>query len=255
MNNPLDNAIAVLKTHQNASHGPLGDVSPLAKILTACAYLVLAVSFRMYDLVGTAIFAALPFVFAAICRISPLFLLKRSMLALPFILFAGLANCWYDRALVTVLPGMALPGGVVALLTMICKTLGTVATVTLLAATTSISNISAALSSLHIPCIIVLQIQLLFRYLLLSFEEARTITTAYHLRAPSSKKIPLKHWGAIIARTFLRAAQRGDTIYLVMQCRLFDARRPLPKAKRPTPREWFATILFIAALCGFRYFL
>ena len=40
-----------------------------------------------------------------------------------------------------------------------------------------------------------------------------------------------------------------------MQCRLFDARRPLPKAKRPTPREWLATILSIAALCGLRYFL
>ena len=255
MNNPLDNAIAVLKTHQNALHGPLGDVSPLAKILTACAYLVLAVSFRIHDIVGTTVFATLPFAFAAICRISPLFLLKRAALALPFILFAGLANCWYDRAAVAVLPGMALPGGIVALLTMICKTLGTVATIALLSATTSISDISKALSSLHVPCIIVLQIQLLFRYLLLSFEEARTVTTAYHLRAPSSRKIPLRNWGAIIARSFLRAAQRGDTIYLAMQCRLFDARRPLPKAKRPTPREWLATILSIVALCGLRFFL
>ena len=255
MSNPLDNAIAVLRTHQDTEHGPLGAVSPLPKVLVTFAYLLLAVSFRSHDCLGTAIFALLPYVFGAICRISPWFLLKRASLALPFVLCAGLANCWFDRVPVNVLPHFSLPGGVVVLVGLVCKTLGTVAAVTLLAATTSISQISAALTSLHVPCPIVVQLQLLFRYLLLTFEEMRTIVTAYRLRAASTGGIPLRHWGAIVTRAFLRAGNRGNAIYLAMQCRLFDARRPLPKPARPTPREIFATALAIAALVGLRFFL
>ncbi|MBR0458209.1 MAG: hypothetical protein IJJ26_03135 [Victivallales bacterium] len=255
MSNPLDNAIAVLRTHQDAEHGPLGAVSPLPKVLVTFSYLLLAVSFRMHDVLGTALFAALPYVFGAICRISPWFLLKRASLALPFVLCAGLANCWFDRVPVAVLPHLAIPGGVLVLLGLVCKTLGTVSAVTLLAATTSITQISAALTSLHVPCPIVVQLQLLFRYLLLTFEEMRTIVTAYHLRAASSRGIPLRHWGTIVTRAFLRAGNRGNAIYFAMQCRLFDARRPLPKPARPSWQESLATVLAILALVGLRYFL
>lgn len=230
-------------------------MSALPKVVIVVCFLIFAVSLSRYDWRGAAAFAVLPFLAARLSRVPCRPLLVRTAAALPFILCAGIANCFFDRRLQEVAPGVEFSGGVVALAVLVLKTAGTVGAVLLLTTVTPIQELSGALVRLHVPCILILQIQLLCRYLGVILEEAHTMKNSYLLRNPQSRVIPFRDWGILIGRLFLRSVKRAEEIYQAMQCRLFHAGRPLKAASPGTTGEWSMTFLFILIFAAMRYFL
>lgn len=180
-------------------------------------------SFSRYDLTGCAIFAALPFAAARLggCGVRRMF--KAAGAALPFVLCAGIANCFFDRAAIVFPLGITLSGGLVSLLVLVLKAMAAAGIALLLAGSTPMAEIADALRRLHLPCILILQLQMLFRYLDVTVDEARKMTEAYFLRAPGRKTIPVRDWGKLAGSLFLRSASRARRIYSAMQCRLFHA--------------------------------
>ncbi len=231
---------------------PFARFSPLPKVCFVLGFLVLTVSFGRYEWIGTTLFALVPFLFARIGDVPPGGLLARAALALPFVLCAGAANLLFDREPVCVMDGVFLPGGVLAFWVLSAKTLAATGMVLLLAATTSISGISGALVRLHVPCILILQIQLLCRYLVLTAEEAGNLSHAYFLRNPGCRILPARDWGMICGRLFLRSVERAEGVYRAMQCRLFHAGERLPPGEAGTPLEWGIGVLLFAVLCAVR---
>lgn len=231
-----------------AGTGPLHRVSPVPKVVFTLAFLMLTVSFGRYGWRGCLLFAAVPFLLAAAGRLPVRNIFMRTLAALPFVLCAGVANCFFDRAPVEFAAGFRLPGGILSLFVLILKTLATVGLAQVLAASTPLSGIAGALRSLHVPCILILQLQLLFRYLALMMEEARNVMNAYFLRNPSRRTVPLHDWGALVGRLFLRTVERAGAVYRAMQCRLFHAGRPLPAAAKGSPAEWGGTVIALLFL-------
>lgn len=227
-------------------------VSPLPKVCFTLGFLILTVSFERYDWGGCALFALLPFLLARIGRLSVPGLFLRTLVALPFVLCAGVANLFFDRNQIEVIGDFTLSGGTVSLFVLIAKTLATVGIVLTLSASTSIQEISGALVRLHVPCILVLQLQLLFRYLLLVAEEARNLANGYFLRNPACRIIPVHDWGMLAGRLFLRSVERANAVYRAMQCRLFHAGNPLLAAANGSPAEWSVTGILFGALCYLR---
>ncbi len=252
----LQESLQTLHGSTAGSESPLRRVSPVPKAVCCVVFLGMAVSFGRYDWRGTFLFALLPMGAAYFGRIPLRPLLKRCAAGLPFVLCAGLANCFFDRTPVTVLADIVYPGGVVALAVLFAKTLATIGMVLVLTASTSMSEIAAALTWLRVPCILVLQLQLLFRYLILVVGEAKNVTTAYMLRNPGCRTVPLRDWGALIGRLFLRTVERADAVYQAMQCRLFHAGHAAPMhSAAGTPREWAAGTIWIGILVLLRYCL
>lgn len=235
--------------------GVLRRISPVPKVVCCAGFLVLTVSFGGYDWRGCALFAVLPFAAARIGRIPVRPLLKRCCSALPFVLCAGIANCFFDRAPVEIWPGAQCTGGTVSLFVLFAKTLATVGAVLTLTACTPMNEISGALVRLKTPCMLVLILQLLFRYLLVMVGEAKNMTTAYLLRNPGRRMVPLRDWGALVGSLFLRTVARADAVYRAMQCRLFHAGNPLPAASGGSPREWGGAAAAGVALTALRWLL
>ena len=224
-------------------------VSPLPKVCFVLGFLILAVSYGRYDWFGCTVFAGVPFLLALFGRVSPLRLLSRTALALPFVLCAAAANLFFDREPVAVVFVGTLPGGVLSFWVLAAKTLATTGMVLLLAATTSISAISGALARLRVPCILILQIQFLCRYLVLTAEEARKLANGYFLRNPGCRIIPVRDWGMLCGRLFLRSVERADAVYRAMQCRLFHAGKPLEPGEAGSFAEWSICVLLFGVLC------
>lgn len=235
--------------------GWLSRVSPLPKVSLVIWFLVLTVSFGRYAWAGCVVFAALPLALAASGRLGVWRLFRRSCLSLPLVLCAGLANVWYDRAAVAVSCGVSVPGGVVSLVALCAKALATTGMVLVLSGTTTLSDISGALVRLRVPCLLVLQIQLLCRYLLLTAVEARNLANAYLLRSPGRRSIPVGDWGMLCGRLFLRSVGRANAVYRSMQCRLFRADRPLAASARGTLGEWLVCVALGLALGALRFCL
>ena len=233
-----------------ASRGPLSVLSPLPKVCFVLGFLILSVSFHRYDWLGSTVFAGVPFLLALSNGISPVKLLRGALPALPFVLCAGTANLFFDREAVESAAGLTLPGGLLSFWVLGCKTLAAAGMVLLLAATTTLSGISGALTRLHVPCILILQIQLLCRYLLLTAEEARNLANGYFLRNPRCRLLPVRDWGMLCGRLFLRSVERADAVYQAMQCRLFHAGDALPSGAGGSFGEWGICIFLFAILCG-----
>ena len=241
----LDQCISTLQALNEEERGAFRHFAPIPKVVLLVGYLVLVVSFERYDWRGTLILALVPYVLAVLGGLSPWFILKRACVALPFVLCAGGANFFFDS------PANA--GISLGVLT--AKTFGTVGGVLLLTLTTSMSGITGALAALRVPCLLILQIQLMFRYLILAMEEALHITNAYHLRNPECRLIPVRDWGQLAGQLFIRTVRRGNGVYAAMQCRLFSARKVVSEVRRTRTREWLVVFVLLLAFGCVRWFL
>lgn len=250
----MTGSLSTLLTGLNTpvSPGRLSGLSPLPKVSFVLVFLVLTVSFGRYDCLGSSCFAPLPFLLAGFNGNSPVILLRRAALALPFVLCTGAANLFLDREPVALVAGTVAPGGMISLWVLLAKTLATTGMVLLLAMTTSISGICRALAGMHVPCLLILQLQLLCRYLVLTAREAENLANGYFLRAPGSRLIPVREWGMLFGRLFLRSVERSEAIYRAMQCRLFRADETLRTGESGTSAEWVITLLFLAVLIFLR---
>jgi len=241
----LDHCIATLQTLNEDERGPFRHFAPVPKVVLLVGFLALIVSFGRYDWAGTFSLALVPYILAILGGLSPWFILKRACVALPFVLCAGAANCFFDSP----------TGGAISLGVLAAKTFGTVGGVLLLTLTTSMSGITGALAALRVPCLLILQIQFMFRYLLLAMEEAQRVTSAYRLRNPECGLIPMRDWGQLAGQLFIRTVRRGNAVYAAMQCRLFSARTPVSEAQRARKREWGVVLLLLLAFGAVRWFL
>ena len=230
----------------------LARFSPLPKVCFVLGFLVLTVSFDRYDWSGSSLFAVIPFLLAWSGGVSAGGVLRRAVLALPFVLCAGVANLFFDRNPVAFAAGTTLPGGVLSCWVLAAKTLATTGMVLLLTATTSISGISGALVRLRVPCLLILQMQLFCRYLVLTAEEARNLVNGYLLRNPGCRIVPVRDWGMLCGRLFLRSVDRADAVDRAMQCRLFLAGEPLPPGEAGSAAQWCGCIFAFSLLCVLR---
>ncbi len=227
---------------------PLRRIAPLPKVVFLAAFLILTVSLGRYDWMGAALFSFLPLLFSLVGGVSPWRIFIRMAAAWPFVLCAGIANCFFDRTPVEWLPGLTTTGGVVSLAVLIGKTTAAIGMTLLLAASTPMSEMTGALARLHVPRILILQLQFMFRYLGVLVEEARNASNAYFLRNPHRKRIPVRDWGALIGRLFLRTVQRANAVHAAMQCRLFRLDAPLPRCAAGGVAEWTGVLLLLSFL-------
>ena len=241
--------------HVALQNSVLRRISPLVKVCFTLGFLLLTVSLQRYDWRGCTVFALCPFLFAIIGKIRVGGLFRMTLGAFPFVLCAGISNLFFDRTPVAVWNTWTLNGGVIALIVLLGKTLATVGMVMTLSAATPMQEISGVLVRLHVPCLLVLQVQFLFRYLFLLLEEARNVGNAYFLRNPAVRAVPLKDWGTLVGRLFLRSVERANCIYKAMQCRLFHAGNPLPNASKGSWQEWSAGALIFGGLILVRIYL
>ena len=107
----------------------------------------------------------------------------------------------------------------------------------------------------RLPCLLILVLQLLYRYLFLLAEEAVNLRNAYFLRNPGCRVIPVREWGVLTGRLFIKSVERADAVYAAMQCRLFRAGAPLRAGRQGSWNEWAGFVLLFGVFCFLRIVL
>lgn len=186
------------------------------------------------------------------------YVLRRSLLALPFVLAAV--------PVMFTLPGQtvftleigslslsASQPGLERFLSIALKSWLSVQAAVLLSATTRFPDLLLAMRSVGIPSLLVSIFGLMWRYLFVLADEALRLMRARQARSGRSERRDLKAGGSLAWRgrvaggmagsLFLRAFERSDRIYMAMLARGYDGEvrsSPLP----PMPR---GSLLFLAA--------
>ena len=200
-------------------------------VLLLCCALLPAGSWPAYLLIFSILLAL-----TITADIGFVYLLKRSALALPFLLAALPLVFQSSGTLFTFTIGdLVVPfsrEGFIRFISLGIKSWLSVIAAILLASTTSFSELMLALRSLKIPQLLVAIFSLMWRYLLLMVEEVDRLTRARLSRSGKSPVSRTRSGGSLIWRArvtgsmagslFIRSLERSERVYQAMLARGYD---------------------------------
>jgi cobalt/nickel transport system permease protein len=196
-------------------------IHPLVKLLTTVIYISVVVSFGRYEITGLLPLLIFPVLVITMAELPFGYLVKRMLLAAPFVLGIGILNPLFDRE-VLIFGGLTFSRGWLTFIAIFLKCFLTVSSALMLIATTGMDKLAAALRMLKVPRLFVLQLLLTYRYVLVLMEDVSLIWRAYSLRAPQQKGIHRSVWGPLMGQLMLRTMERAQRVYQAMCLRGFQ---------------------------------
>lgn len=204
-----------------AGQSPVHRLHPLVKLITTVAFIAAVVSYGKYELSGLAGMLLYTVLMYQLSGIPMRLCFKKMRFMLPLVLAVGIFNPILDRASALWIGPVAISGGVLSMLTLALKGALCLSASFLLAATTRIDSLCAALRQLRVPAALVTLLLLTCRYVGVMVREVAVMTEAYQLRAPGQRGVHRSAWGSFLGQLLLRSMDRAEELYASMQLRGF----------------------------------
>jgi cobalt/nickel transport system permease protein len=196
---------------------------------------------------------------AVLAGLGPLHTLRRSYVALPFVLAALSLPFTVPGDPLARLPvlGWALTAqGVTRAASLIARSWLAVQAAILLTSTTPPESIFWSLRALRAPAILVAVVGFAYRYLSLLLDEARRMLRARGARsARRPGRRPSLVWqgqvaGAMAGSLFVRSLERSERVYVAMLARGYNGRAHLAQAPHMRLRDWTLLALGLISLAA-----
>jgi cobalt/nickel transport system permease protein len=221
-------------------HGsPVHRLAPEVKILATLLFTIIVVITPREEFLAFAGYTLLLAVVAALARVRPLWLAKRSTIELPFVLLAIVLPFAGQGERVTWL-GLSLSvDGLYGAWNIFVKgTLGVLAAL-LMAATTTMRDLILGLDRLHCPKVFTQIATFMLRYIGILIDDARRMRIARLSRGYDPRFLwQVKALAVGLGALFLRAFERGERVYLAMMSRGYTGRLPAPEGGGATAAQW-----------------
>ncbi|MDR3280077.1 MAG: cobalt ECF transporter T component CbiQ [Synergistaceae bacterium] len=218
-------AAAGLRALENLSekNTVIHQLHSFVKLTAAVVYVAVVISFGRYEVSRLLPYFFYPAILMPISETPFRQMFYRLSMALPFALFGGLANIFFDRPPMFFFGGIVITAGAVSFVSILIKTVLSVWAVLFLVSTTTIWDLCGQLIRLRVPRLLVLQLSLTYRYISSLMEEACAMYHAYILRSPGMKKgVRITDMGQFVGSLLLRSFDRAWNVYAAMKCRGFD---------------------------------
>ena len=228
---------------------PVHRMAPEVKIAAMVLFTIVVVVTPREEFWAFAGYTVLIAIVAAFARMRPGWLLKRSLIEVPFIILAVVLPFLGDGQRVTWLGLSLTVEGLYGAWNIIIKgTLGVLASL-LLAATTTSRDLIIGLDRLHCPQVITQIATFMLRYLEVISGEARRMRIARVSRGYDPRFLwQVKAFAVGVGSLFLRAFERGERVYLAMVSRGYTGRLPAPAESDAGVLQWsVAALLPVAA--------
>lgn len=213
--------------------------------MTTLVYIVTVVSFDRYTFGRLVPYIFYPFIIMALAEIPWSMVAKRVLLALPFVVLAGVSNIIFDTAPALTLGGLTISQGVLSSFAIVFRTFLCVTAVLILVAVTPFAHISGQLRRIHIPEIFILLFEMTYRYIGTLLEETSSMYMAYQLRHTHQKGLEMKHMGPFVGQLLLRSFDRAERVYAAMKCRGYGNHGREHGIPRWTSRDY----MFVLVTC------
>ncbi|MEV6597661.1 cobalt ECF transporter T component CbiQ [Actinoplanes sp. NPDC051346] len=224
--------------HLNRS-SPVHRLAPEVKILAMLLFTIVVVATPREEFAAFGGYALLLAAVAAVARVPALWLAKRAVIELPFVLlavflpFAGHGERVEWLGLSLSVEGLYGAWNIVAK-----GTLGVLASL-LLAASTTMRDLILGLDRLRCPAVFTQIATFMLRYLDILADDARRMRIARLSRGYDPRFLwQVKAFAVSVGSLFLRAYERGERVYLAMVSRGYDGRMPRPDGGGATAAQW-----------------
>lgn len=216
-----------------------------AKVLTVFFYIIAVVSFDRYALMELAPFLLFPVITVTLSGLPITYILKKVLTILPFTLFVGLFNPFFDREIHLVFGPIAISGGWISCISILVRSALTVGSAVILIASTGFMPVCHALDRLGTPRVFTVQLLFLYRYIFVLTEEAARTTRARELRSFGKKGSGISSFGPLIGHLLIRTWSRAERIHMAMLARGFSGEFHTNKMKGFSRNEYLYVIGWI----------
>ncbi len=227
-------------------------LDPRVKAVLTLLY-VLAVSLTPHgSWAAFAAFLALVLTAAWAAKLGMGFTLRRSFIALPFMLAALAIPFVTPGPTIYEIPGLGWTvseAGLVRFVTILLRAWLAVQAAILLTATTPFSDLLWGLRSLRLPKALVAVLGFMYRYLFVLVDEALRMIRARAARSPRIAGVPKPTigWqarvaGSMVGSLFLRALERSERVFAAMASRGYDGEVRALVRFRMLSLDWFVLL-------------
>ena len=206
-------------------------IDPRAKLVTFMVFMACVVSFGKYEVSALVPYFLFLAVIIPLARIPLHFMMKKLLFLLPFAVFIGIFNPFYDRHIMFSLGPVPITGGIVSFASILLRFMLTVVAAMTLVAVTGFNGICTALERFHVPRSFNIQLMMLYRYIFVLTSEGISMARARELRSVGSRGLGIKTYSSLIGSLLLRTWLRAQRIHMAMLSRAYHGefylRRPL----------------------------
>lgn len=229
---------------------PLHRLPAQCKIAAVILFVLVVVSTPTRAFWAFGVYAGLLFAVVLTARLSPLLVVRRMVIEVPFILFALLLPFVTGGERTDVLGLSLSESGLLGAFNILAKaSLGVVASI-VLASTTTIRDLLHGLERLRLPRQLVLIASFMVRYADVLAQEMARMKVARESRGFSATG--LRAWPVLsrsLGALFLRSYERGERVHLAMRSRGFNGTMPTLR-RQPTRSTQWATAFALPAAAG-----
>ncbi|GAF79388.1 unnamed protein product, partial [marine sediment metagenome] len=206
-------------------------LDPRTKLITTLFFIVAVVLTPPDRWQAFALYFILIVTLLLLSRVPPLYVLKRSLVIMPFVLLiaifipffkegevAGSYNLWQWQVTVTY-------SGLQVFWNILAKAWLSILGLILLTSTTRFSHLLKGLEQLRLPRVMVMLLSFMYRYLFVLVDEVMRMKQARDSRSfGGGRWRRLRTIGNMIGTLFIRSYERGERVYAAMVSRGFDGR-------------------------------
>jgi len=204
-------------------------LDPRTKFVTTLAFILAVLLTPPQRWQAFACYLSLILVLLFLSKLPPLYVLKRSLVILPFVIMvalfipffkrgevAGSYNIWFWQVSITY-------SGLVIFWNVLVKAWLSVLSLILLTSTTEFILLLRGSQRLGTPPVMVMILSFMYRYIFLMADEAMRMKQARDSRSFGGDRLrAIKTVGNMIGTLFLRSYERGERVYAAMLARAFE---------------------------------
>ncbi len=208
---------------------PIHRLDPRSKLLATLAFIAAVVLTPSGSWLAYGLYLAIIATLIALSRVPVIYILKRSLLIIPFVLLvaifipffkegevAGSYNIWLWQVSVT-------HSGLQILWNILARAWLSILSLILLTSTTKFSNLLKGLEQLRLPKVIVMLMSFMYRYIFILVDEVMRMRQARDSRNFGGKlRWRIGTVGNMIGTLFIHSYERGERVYAAMMARGFD---------------------------------
>lgn len=258
MKNKLQYVLCELDAMERTAcmHSPLHSIDARAKLIVTGVFLVTMLSVPLTRLSDILLYFAFPLLTAAMGRFDYGRIFRRSLVVLPFVVFIGVFNLFYDREPAFRIGTLVVTVGWVRFLSIILRGLLSVQAILILISATGYYSLCRSMQRLGVPSVFTSQLLFVYRYLYVLIGESLAMSRARDARSFGHRSYPLKVWGTMIGQLLIRTFDRAEHITQAMLARGFSGRIPAQTGEQAawSIRDTLFITAWSAALIAIRLF-
>jgi len=234
-------------------------LDPRIKVIAFFVVIFFAVFTEPTAFITFALYGVLIAVLILLSKIPPWFILKRSLVIIPFVLMVAVFIPFFKHGEIAggysfgTLKLTVTYSGLMILWNVLIKAYLSILSMILLITSTRFSDLLKAFEKLKCPNIFIMVFSFMYRYIFVITDEFMKMKQAKEARSIDvSKWFHIKVLANMIGVLFIRTYERGENVYLAMCSRGFNGRIRTIDNSELTPRDFCFLLTVISILTGIR---